>query len=68
MGILLNGFGHIVVDDVQNVANIKPTRSNIGSDENRALSGTKSNQSILTLTLSAITVDGSSREALYKVF
>lgn len=54
----------IVVDDVGNVWNIQTTSGNSGSDQDWAAAVTEHLQGALTLTLSAVTVDGGGWEVL----
>ena len=48
----------------KDIADIKSTRSNVGSNKNRTLPGPESNKSILAFTLVTITVNRRSRETL----
>lgn len=62
--VVINVGRKIVVDDVGDVGNIQATSSDSSSNQNRAATVAEHLQSALTLTLSAVTVNGSSGEVL----
>jgi hypothetical protein len=64
VNVVINIGGKIIVNDVGDVWNIKTTSSDSSSNQNRATSGAEHLQSTFTLTLGAITVNSSCREAL----
>jgi hypothetical protein len=64
MDVVVNVGGKVVVDDVGDVRDIKTTSSDSSGDKDRATTSTEHLQSLFTLALSTVTVDGSSWEAL----
>lgn len=64
MDVVIDISREIVVDDVGDVGNIQTTSSDSSGDQNRAATVAEHLQSALTLTLSAVTVNGSSGEVL----
>lgn len=64
MDVVINVGGEIIVDNVGDVGNIQTTSSNGSSNHNGAASVTEELEGALTLTLGAVTVDRSGREAL----
>ena len=64
VNIVINIGREIVVDDVGDVGNIQTTSSDSSSDQNGAATVAEHLQSALTLTLSAVTVNGSGGEVL----
>ena len=47
---------HVVVDDVADVANVEPTRGNVGGDEDFEMAIAKSAQGLLAFALGAVGV------------
>lgn len=64
MDVVVNVGGKVVVDDVLDVGDIETTSSDGGGDEDRGAARTEHLEGALTLTLSAVTVNGGGREAL----
>jgi hypothetical protein len=64
MNIVINVGWEIVIDDVSDVGNIETTSGNGGGNENWAMAVSEHLQCSLTFTLSAVTVNGGSREVL----
>ena len=59
MDIIVNVGRKIVVDDMGDVGNVKPSSSNRGGNHNRSATSSESLESHFTLTLSTVAVDGS---------
>lgn len=64
MDVVIDIGREIVVDDVGNVGNIQTTSSDSSGNQNGATTVAEHLQSALTLTLSAVTVNGSGGEVL----
>jgi hypothetical protein len=64
MNIIVNVGRQVVVDHVSDIRNIQASGGYSSSDKDGATSGSEHLQSLFTLPLSAVTVDGSGREAL----
>lgn len=68
MGVFLNATvshgGQIVVDDMNDVANIDATRRDRRSDQDGSSARSEGAHGVLTLTLRALRVDGGARHAL----
>lgn len=62
--VVINVGGEVVVDDVGDIGNIQTTGSNSSSDQDGAATVAEELEGALTLTLSAVTVNGSCGEAL----
>lgn len=62
--IVVNISGQVVVHDVGNVGDIKTTGSHSSSDQDRASAVSEHLKSTLTLTLGAVTMNGSGGELL----
>ena len=62
MDVLLDVTGHVKVNDVLHIGDIKTSGSHCGRHNDGGLAGLEPTESFLTLALSPVSVDGGYRE------